>query len=153
MSPAPWRIADFEAAVGTEIGLSRWLPVPQSRIDAFADVTEDRQFIHVDPAKAAQSAYGGTVAHGFLTLSLLSTLAYDGLPAIAGATASVNYGFDRIRFIAPVLSGAQIRARFRLGDCQRRNDGHLLIRLDVTVEIEGQDRPALTGEWIILHLF
>jgi acyl dehydratase len=153
MNAGPWSVAALEAAVGSEIGLSKWMPIPQARIDAFAEITEDRQFIHTDPEAAAQTRFGGTVAHGFLTLSMLSALAYDALPDIDGATASVNYGFERVRFITPLRSGSEIRAHFTLSECFRRSDGALMIRLGVTMEIAGTERPALTAEWIILFYF
>lgn len=153
MTAGRWTIAALEAAKGSEIGVSKWISVDQARIDAFADVTEDWQGIHIDPDEAARTAFGGTVAHGFLTLSMLSALAYDGLPEIDGATTSVNYGFERVRFITPVRAGSEIRARFELKDCQRRSEGTLLIRLDVIIECAGTDRPALTAEWIILFTF
>ena len=105
---------DLRALVGKQIGLSDWITVDQARIDAFAAVTEDHQFIHVDPARAAQTPFGGTIAHGFLTLSLLSAMHYNAIPDIAGTLHAVNYGFERIRFLSPVRSGVRIRGRFVL---------------------------------------
>jgi acyl dehydratase len=140
-------------AVGTQIGLSRWVDISQSRIDAFAEVTEDRQFIHVDPQRASQTAFGTTVAHGFLSLSMLSMLAYDALPQIDGQSASINYGFDRLRFISPVARDARIRARFTLSGMERRADGSLLLLIKVQMEISGVEKPALIGDWRILYLF
>ena len=129
--------AELQRAAGQEIGLSDWIEISQARIDAFADVTGDWQFIHLDPVRAAATPFGGTVAHGFLTLSMLSAMSYDALPAIDGMSASVNYGFDRLRFIAPVRSGAHVRGRFVLEDAEARADGSLMARLAVTVEIDG----------------
>jgi acyl dehydratase len=141
------------AAAGRELGLSPWFTMDQARIDAFAEVTEDRQFIHIDPVRAAQTVFGGTIAHGMLTLSMMSGMAYGALPGIEGQSASVNYGFDKVRFVAPVRSGARIRGRFVLADAKTRARDNLMARFNVTVEIEEQDRPALTAEWMILYLF
>ena len=107
-------IAQLQAKIGTETGVSRWFEISQARIDAFAEVTEDRQFIHVDPVAAKATPFGGTVAHGFLTLSMLSAIAYDALPRVEGLAMGVNYGFDKVRFVAPVRAGARIRGRFKL---------------------------------------
>ena len=141
------------AAVGQELGCSGWFTMDQARIDAFAEVTEDRQFIHIDPVRAADTIFGGTVAHGMLTLSMMSGMAYGALPAMAGQSASVNYGFEKVRFITPVRSGARIRGRFVLADATLRAGDKLMTRFDVVVEIEGEDRPALTADWLILYLF
>src|SRR5690606_8988202 len=100
-------LEDIHARIGTEIGTSKWMTVDQARIDAFADVTEDRQFIHVDPEAAAQTMFGGTVAHGFLTLSLLSRMAFDVMLVPPNLKMAVNYGFDKVRFLAPVPVGAR----------------------------------------------
>ncbi|MBD3679831.1 MAG: MaoC family dehydratase [Rhodobacteraceae bacterium] len=149
------RITPQELATrkGTEIGLSDWLNVDQKMIDGFADVTRDWQFIHVDPARAAaESPYGGTIAHGFLTLSLLPELARTALPEIEGAAMGVNYGFDRMRFVSPVPSGTRVRGRFVLTGCEERRPGELSLGWNVTVEIEGQDRPALVADWLTLRI-
>jgi acyl dehydratase len=98
-------IAQLQAKIGTETGVSRWFEISQARIDAFAEVTEDRQFIHVDPAAVKATPFGGTVAHGFLTMSMLSAIAYDALPRVEGLAMGVNYGFDKVRFVAPVRPG------------------------------------------------
>jgi acyl dehydratase len=145
--------AAFLARAGEEIGTSDWYLIDQARIDAFAEVTEDRQFIHLDPARAAaETPFGGTVAHGYLTLSMLAAMAYDVLPRLEGMTASVNYGFDKVRFVAPVRSGSRIRARFVLAAAQDEG-ARLAAQLAVSVEIEGQDKPALTAEWRVIYLF
>ena len=139
---------DIRSRVGQEVGVSGWLTVDQSRIDAFADATEDHQFIHVDPATAAQTPFGGTIAHGFLSLSLLSRMGAETMLLPNGLRMAVNYGFDRVRFLAPVRSGKRIRGRFRLDSVEEKAPGQLLMRHKVTVEIEGEDKPALTAEWL-----
>ena len=141
-------VKDFVALTGQEIGVSRWFEIDQPRINTFADVTEDWQFIHVDPEKAATSPFGGTVAHGFLSLSLLAAMAYDGMPSIKGRVMGVNYGFDKIRFITPVRSGSRLRARFKLLEVKPRGPNEFMSRSEVIVEIEGVDKPALVAEWL-----
>ncbi len=136
------------ARVGERIGTSRWFVIDQSRIDAFADVTEDHQFIHTDPQAAAETPFGGTIAHGFLTLSMLSAMIYDGVPDLEGAKMGVNYGFDKVRFLSPVKAGARVRAHFTLAEAREGKPGELTTHWDVSVEIEGQDRPALAARWI-----
>jgi acyl dehydratase len=144
--------ASYQALVGREIGISGWLTVGQEMIDGFADLTGDRQFIHVDPERAEATPLGGTVAHGFLSLSLLSRFAYDAVPPLAGAEMSLNYGFDRLRFLSPVRAGAKIRARFTLKDLQQRSSREILLVLDVFVEIDGGSKPALIAEWLSLNI-
>jgi acyl dehydratase len=139
---------EIRSRIGTEIGVSDWLTIDQPRIDAFADATEDRQFIHVDPEAAARTPFGGTVAHGFLSLSMLSRMAAEAMLIPEGVTMAVNYGLDRVRFIAPVPSGARIRGRFVLDSIEDKAPGQLLLRQSVTVEIEGVDKPALTAQWL-----
>lgn len=143
----------MQARTGQELGCSDWAMMDQTRIDAFADVTGDRQFIHVDPVAAADTVFGGTVAHGMLTVSMMSGLAYGSLPVMVGASASINYGFDKIRFVTPVKSGKRIRARFTLRAAQVRGRDKLMCIFDAVVEIEGENRPALTAEWLLLYLF
>jgi acyl dehydratase len=145
-------IEDWIALAGTETGVSRWLTIDQKRIDAFADLTEDRQFIHVDPEAARASPFGGTIAHGFLTLSMLSALAMDALPEIEGRAMGVNYGFDKLRFLSPVPAGSRIRARFKLEGVTARSPTEFLSRNIVTVEIEGAAKPALIAEWLTLSV-
>ena len=139
---------DIRARIGTEIGVSSWIVVDQQRIDAFAETTEDRQFIHVDPAAAAQTPFGGTIAHGFLSLSLLSRMAADVMQVPDATKMAVNYGLDRVRFIAPVRSGSRVRGRFTLDAVEDKAPGQLLLRHTVTVEIEGSVKPALTAQWL-----
>ena len=139
---------ELQARIGTEIGTSSWHLIDQAMVDRFAEVTSDRQFIHVDPARAAaETPFGGTIAHGFLTLSLLSAFLAEAMPHVEGAT-GINYGFDKIRFLTPVKTGARVRARFTLKDLQRRSDTELVWRHAVTVEIEGAEKPALVAEWL-----
>ena len=147
----PVSLEQAQAAVGGEIGVSSWRTVSQEMIDKFADATDDHQFIHVDPARAAaETPFGGTIAHGFLSLSLLSTLAYETIPPIAGTDIGVNYGFDRVRFASPVKSGARVRARFVLAEMTVRPSGWIHFNYDVTIEIEGSAKPALSARWLTL---
>ena len=141
-------LEEIRTRVGEEIGSSSWLTVDQARIDSFADATEDRQFIHTDPAAAAQTPFGGTIAHGFLSLSLLSRMGAEVMLFPPGLKMAVNYGLDRVRFLAPVKSGARVRGRFTLDSVEEKAPGQVLIRHTVTVEIEGEDKPALTAEWL-----
>jgi acyl dehydratase len=139
---------DIRARIGQEVGVSSWLLVDQNRIDTFAEATEDRQFIHTDPAAAAQTPFGGTIAHGFLTLSLLSRMAAEATLIPEGLRMAVNYGFDRVRFLAPVKSGRRVRGRFLLDSLDEKAPGQWLMRHNLTVEIEGEDKPALTALWL-----
>jgi acyl dehydratase len=142
------KLEEIRAKVGTEIGVSGWIEIDQQRIDTFADVTEDHQFIHVDPETAKQTPFGGTVAHGFLTLSLLSRMAADVMHVPDTTRMAVNYGFEKVRFIAPVRSGKRVRGRFTLASIEEKRPGQWQVLHDVTIEIEGEDKPALTAEWI-----
>jgi acyl dehydratase len=139
---------EIRARLGQEIGVSSWLTVDQARIDAFADATEDRQFIHIDPAAAAQTPFGGTIAHGFLSLSLLSRMGAEAMLIPDGVKMAVNYGLDRVRFLAPVRSGKRVRGRFVLDSVEEKAPGQVLMRHTVTVEIEREDKPALTAAWL-----
>ena len=140
------------ARIGEALGVSDWLTVDQRRIDRFADVTEDHQYIHVDPERAASTPLGGTIAHGLLTLSLIVRLTEDLMPRLDGARMALNYGFDKVRFLSPVRAGMRVRARATLGAAEERKPGQVLIRLDTTVEIEHEAKPALVAEWLSLHL-
>lgn len=148
----PASLGEIRSRIGQEIGVSGWLTVDQQRIDDFADVTEDRQFIHVDPGAAAQTPFGGTIAHGFLTLSLLSRMAAGAMLLPDNARLIVNYGLDRVRFLAPVRSGSRVRGRFALESIEEKVRGQILLRHLVTVEIEGEEKPALAAEWLTLVL-
>jgi acyl dehydratase len=141
-------IEEIKAKVGAEIGVSGWILVDQARIDAFAAATEDPQFIHVDPEAAAKTPFGGTIAHGFLTLSLLSRMAADVMLRPEGVRMGINYGLDRVRFLAPVRSGKRVRGRFALKSLEEKRPGQWQFLHAVTVEIEGEDKPALLADWI-----
>ena len=150
----PVSLSAYQAVVGKEIGVSSWHLIDQPRIDTYADVIEDHQFIHVDPERAKkETAFGTTIAHGFLTMSLLSIMSYEVMPAVAGATMGVNYGFDKLRFISPVRSGKRVRGRFVLAEAKLRKPNELQTRTNVTVEIEDEDKPALVAEWLGLTYF
>ena len=141
-------IERLQAKIGAETGVSRWFEISQARIDAFAEATEDWQYIHVDPVAAKATPFGGAIAHGFLTLSMLSAMAYDAVPRVEGAVMGVNYGFDKVRFVSPVRAGARIRGRFKLLGLTRRSDAEWQMRNAVEVEIEGVAKPALVAEWL-----
>ena len=141
-------LTEIRGRIGEEVGVSSWLTVDQPRIDAFADATEDHQFIHVDPEAAAAAGLGGTIAHGFLSLSLLSRMAAEGMLVPDGVKMALNYGFDRVRFLAPVKSGKRVRGRFTLDSVDEKAPGQILMRHLVTVEIEGEDKPALAATWL-----
>lgn len=149
--PAPLPLETVLTLVGQEVGLSPWRVVTQDMIDKFADATDDHQFIHCDPERAAKDTpFGGTIAHGFLTLSLLSAMTFETIPSLAGATMGVNNGFDTLRFIAPVKTGSRIRTRFVLAEVKARPSGWVQVAHDITVEIEGSVKPALTAKWLTL---
>ena len=141
---------ELQDAVGEALGHSDWVEVSPERIAAFADATEDWQAIHLDADAGRAAGFDGAVAHGFLSLSLLSKMSYEALPRIAGQSASVNYGFDHIRFLAPVPSGARVRAHFTLAAVEPRGDKTLLLSLDVSMEIESTARPALAAQWRVM---
>ena len=141
-------LEEIRSKAGTTIGISSWIEISQGDIDTFANVTGDHQFIHVDPDAAAQTPFGGTIAHGFLTLSLLSQMAADVMLVPQGTRMAVNYGFDKVRFLAPVRSGKRVRGHFTLAGVEEKRPGQWQFLHDVTVEIEGEDKPALQAEWI-----
>ncbi|HET9204603.1 MAG TPA: MaoC family dehydratase [Burkholderiaceae bacterium] len=139
----------LSARVGTEIGVSAWTLIDQPRIDAFAKLTGDMHFIHVDPARAAKVLpSGGTIAHGFLTLSLLSNMAYQVCPTIEGVRFPLNYGFNRLRFVAPVPVGSRVRGRFVLKSVDVIDAAQRQIVYEASVEIDGAPKPALVAEWL-----
>lgn len=142
------RVEELQALVGQELGVSSWFEITQPQIDAFAEATHDHQFIHVDPVRAAETPFGATIAHGFLTLSLLSAMIYEVMPTIDGVTMGVNYGMNRMRFVSPVKVGARVRGRFVLTSMDLGKPGEFTVVNDVTVEIEGEQKPALVAEWI-----
>src|ERR1700755_781142 len=150
----PVSLAAYQAMVGKEIGVSSWHLVDQKRIDVYADVIEDHQFIHVDPERAKrETAFGTTVGHGFLTMSLMSIMSYEVMPVIQGTTMGGNSGFDNLRFISPVRAGSGVRGRFTLTEAKLRKPKELQSRTSVSVEIEGEDKPALIADWIGLIYF
>jgi acyl dehydratase len=150
----PVSLEAYRNMVGHEVGVSSWHLVDQDRINLYADVIEDHQFIHVDPERARkETTFGATVAHGFLTMSLLSIMSYEVMPVIEGTTMGVNYGFDKLRFVSPVRSGSRVRGRFALMEAKLRKPNELQSRTNVTVEIEGEEKPALVADWIGLIYF
>ena len=135
--------------VGKEVGLTDWIEVDQERINQFADATGDHQYIHLDAERAAQTPFGTTIAHGFLTLSLLSMLSgMGGGLKLENTVMGINYGLDKVSFLNPVKSGAKIRARFVLASAEEKKPGNYLLKHNVTVEIDGEDKPALIAEWL-----
>jgi acyl dehydratase len=142
----------LDRMVGQPLGASDWFLVDQERVNRFADVTLDHQFVHVDPERAKATPFGGTIAHGFLTLSLLVPLCLDFIPVLANRTLLVNYGFDKVRFVAPVRVGKRVRALGTLAEVTERKAGQVIMRIDATVEIENEDKPAVVAEWLSLHV-
>jgi acyl dehydratase len=143
---------DLEREIGTELGVSDWLLIDQERVDRFADVTMDHQFVHVDPERARATPFGGTIAHGLLTLSLIVPLCLAFVPKLANTKLLVNYGFDKVRFSAPVRVGKRIRAHGTLRGVEERKPGNVIVKIDVTIEIENEEKPALVAEWLSLHV-
>jgi acyl dehydratase len=145
---------ELEAAVGEDLGATDWIEIDQHRVDQFADATDDHQFIHTDPVRAAaETPFGGTIAHGFLSLSLLSAMNYNCLPKVREQTMGINYGFDKVRFMTPVKCGAKVRGRFTMAEARFRGAGMLMVTYDVTVDIEGERKPALTANWLTIIQF
>lgn len=137
--------------IGEEIGVSPWVEMSQANVDAFAEITRDPQFIHVDPEKAAKTPFRGTIAHGFLTLSMLTYFLQEGAGVtIEGTTMGINYGFDKLRFLAPVRVGKSIRGRIKLLSAEESKPGQFRLKYEVIVEIEGEDKPALIAEWLTM---
>ncbi|NVP55745.1 MaoC family dehydratase [Mycoplana rhizolycopersici] len=152
--PREIHLTDVRGLVGEEIGVSKWFTVDQTMIDRFAQATEDHQFIHTDPIRAAaETPFGGTIAHGFLSLSLLSAMNFDCVPRVLEQTMGINYGFEKVRFMTPVKCGARVRGRFRMADARFRGAGMLMVTYDVTVEIENERKPALTANWMTIIQF
>lgn len=138
--------------VGTDLGYSDWFQIDQSRIDGFADVTLDHQYIHVDPERAALTPFGTTIAHGFLTVSLLVHLSQDLALVPENAVMGINYGINKLRFLAPVKVGSRIRAHSTVADVVEKTPGQFLITYDVTVEIEDEEKPALVAQWLSMAI-
>lgn len=139
--------------IGQEVGVANWITVDQPMIDAFAQTTHDDQWIHIDPARAADTPFQGTIAHGFLTLSLASRFAYDCFALLDGQVMGINYGFDRLRFVTPVMAGSRVRGRFRLTGAEARGANDILRRTALTIEIDGKQSPALVADWLGLVAF
>ena len=140
---------EMQKLVGQTLGSSEWVLVDQEMINKFADATGDHQFIHIDEEKAKLTPFGGTIAHGFLTLSLIPMLgaSTDG-PKVGGVKMGVNYGGNKVRFLAPVRSGKRVRGHFKLLELEEKRPGQWQQTLEFSVEIEGEDKPALIAEWI-----
>lgn len=144
--------AELADHVGEELGITEWLTIDQDRIDAFADATLDHQFIHVDPELAKQTPWGTTIAHGFLTLSLLSHFQFATMLAPENMVMAVNYGIDRVRFLEPVRVGSRVRARSRLVEVTEKGAGRWLLKMETAIEIEGIDKPALVAEPLTMFI-
>ena len=154
MSSLQTAFTQSQALVGTEVGVSNWITVDQEMIDTFAKTTHDEQWIHVDPERAAaETPFGGTIAHGFLTLSLASRFAYDCFSLMPGQVMGINYGMNKLRFLMPVRAGSKLRGRFTLVDVKARSATDLLRTNTLTIEIDGEETPALVAEWLGLALF
>lgn len=143
---------DIAKLIGTEVGVSDWVDVSQERINQFADVTEDHQFIHIDQEKAAKTPFGGTIAHGLLTLSLLPRLAAGNMVSLENVQMGINYGYDKIRFLNPVPSGSRVRGRFKLTNAVEKQPGRWMFTTEVTVEIDGIETPALVATWLTMQV-
>ena len=151
MSARGLTLRSLEGRVGEEVGVSPWVEVSQERIDTFARAVEDFQWIHVERERAKSSPFGGTIAHGFLTLSLLSHLS-EMTFSFSDRRMGVNYGLNRVRFTAPVKSGSKVRARFTLGKYEKL-DGGVQVTWNTVVESDGSDKPVMVAEWIGRHYF
>lgn len=145
-------VEELEAAAGQEFGPSDWLQVDQERINRFAEATIDHQFIHVDPEAAAATPFGTTIAHGYLTLSLLPFLTAGLIPLPKGLTTVINYGLNRVRYLQPVKVDSEIRASIKILDVRRKGRSRILMTSEVTIEIRGERRPALLAETLILFI-
>ena len=145
-------LKELEGREGQEIGVSPWLEITQERVDTFAKAIDDFQWIHVDPARAAASPFGGTIAHGFLTLSILSHLA-ERTFSFADRRMGINYGLNRVRFTAPLKTGSKVRARFTLGKLEKLEGNGMQVTWSVSMEAEGQQKPVLVAEWIGRHYY
>jgi len=145
------KIEDFPGLAGQTMQPSEWLEIKQERVNQFADATNDHQFIHVKPLKAKLTPFGGTIAHGFLTLSLITFLVTEHAPLPKGLKMTINYGSDKVRYIAPVRVGKRIRAHQKIAEVTEKKPGQWLVKTDVTIEIEGEDKPALIAEILMMH--
>jgi len=147
-------LASQTARIGTETGLSNWVTIDQNRINVFAEITEDPQWIHTDPVRAAaETPFGGTIAHGFLTLSMASKFSIETFTKFEGQTMGINYGFNKVRFLSPVCAGDRIRGRFVLQTVTQKSTKNLLQEHQLTIEIKGKDTPALVCNWLGMAVF
>lgn len=154
MSALQTALTASEKLIGTEVGVSNWITVDQKMIDDFAKTTQDEQWIHVDPERAAaETPFGGSIAHGFLTLSLASRFAYDCFNMLPGQSMGINYGMNKLRFLKPVLAGSRLRGRFTLQKVTSKGPTNMLRENLLTIEIEGEETPALIAEWLGLAVF
>ncbi|MBB3994921.1 acyl dehydratase [Sulfitobacter undariae] len=154
MSARDTALAASEKLIGTEVGVSNWITVDQKMIDEFAKTTHDEQWIHIDPERAAaETPFGGSIAHGFLTLSLASRFAYDCFNMLPGQTMGINYGMNKLRFLKPVLAGSRLRGRFTLQKVYGKGPVNMVRENLLTIEIEGEETPALIAEWLGLAVF
>ncbi|RJG04185.1 MaoC family dehydratase [Noviherbaspirillum sedimenti] len=142
-------IDEYRKSIGACGNSSEWLLVTQAMIDEFASITGDDAFIHVDPVRAAKTHFGGTIAHGLLTLSLLTKLMHTAVPVIEGTKMGINYGFDRVRFVTPLPVNSRIRARFDLAEISEPKPRFILVTYMVSVEIKNQQRPTLVARWML----
>lgn len=143
---------ELQSYVGEETGVSDWFHIDQDRINQFADVTMDHQFIHVDEEAAAKTPFGCTIAHGFLTLSMLSHLSIDAMVGVEGTSAVLNYGTDKVRFLNPVKVNSNIRARVKMVEVQEKPGNRVLVKNEITMEIEGERHPALVADWLTMFI-
>ncbi len=144
-------LTELQSKIGDVLGTSEWIEISQDRINRFADVTEDHQFIHLDAEAAAKTPFGGTIAHGFLTLSLMSKMSEDAMPVLDGIAMAVNYGSDKVRFIHPVRSGSRIRGHFKLLSVDVKSPQQILLKCEGSVEIENIEKPALIVEMLTMQ--
>jgi len=145
-------LENCKSMVGTTIGVSSWHLLSQSAINLFADITSDMQYIHVDELRARDGPFGGTIVHGMLSLSMISAMFYEAVPVVEGASMSVNYGFDKVRFLAPVPSGSELNGTFTLAAVEDRGKGQHLFRYTVTMQVKGTAKPAVYAEWLVMHV-
>lgn len=154
MSSLQTALSNAEQNIGKEVGVSNWITVDQPMIDQFAETTQDTQWIHINPERAAsETPFGGTIAHGFLTLSLASRFAYDCFAMLPGQVMGINYGMNKMRFLMPVRAGSRLRGRFTLKEVKARSATDLLRTNILTIEIEGEETPAVVAEWLGLAVF
>lgn len=144
---------DLPSLVGSELESSDWFEITQAQVNQFADATHDHQFIHVKPLRATFTPFRGTIAHGFLVLSMISHLAQQNAVRPDGLKMALNYGSDKVRFLTPVRVGKRIRARQRIIDVTEKKPGHWLVKTEITIDIEKEDKPALIAEMLAMYIF